>query len=212
MADPALQTAALAGLEFLVNKALQLDPATMNRLAELDGRVLLVHCHSPHIKVYCLPGIKGMQFKSWHDDAEVDSTLSGKLSQFVQLLQADDKAAALINGELSVHGNSQDFVALQSILAQLDVDWEQPIARVFGDVGGHQLGRLIRGGLAFGQQAQENLQTQLEQFVHQEAGVLPAREELESFYQDVSDLNLRVDRLQARVARVRQRLDNQNPA
>ena len=82
---------------------------------------------------------------------------------------------------------------------------------MFGDVGGHQLGRLIRGGLAFGQQAQENLQVQLEQFVHQEAGLLPAREELESFYQDVGDLNLRVDRLQARVARIQQRISKQNP-
>ncbi|MFK7731076.1 MAG: SCP2 domain-containing protein [Pseudomonadales bacterium] len=212
MADPALQTAALAGLEFVVNKALELDPATLKRLAELDGKVLLVHCHSPDIKVYCLPGKTGVQFKSWHDDNDVDSSLSGKLSQFVQLMQAQDKAAALINGELSVHGNSQDFVSLQAILAQLDIDWEQPIARVFGDVGGHQLGRLIRGGLAFGQQAQENLHTQLEQFVHQEAGILPARKELESFYQEVGDLNLRVDRLQARVARIAQRLAKQNPA
>lgn len=210
MADPALQTAALAGLEFVVNKALELDPATLNRLAELDGKVLLIHCQTPDIKVYCVPGADGVQFKSWHEQASVNSTLSGKLSQFVQLMQAEDKAAALINGELSVHGNSQDFVALQSILAQLDVDWEQPIARVFGDVGGHQLGRLIRGGLAFGQQAQENLHEQLEQFVHKEAGLLPARNELEGFYQEVGDLNLRVDRLQARVTRVRQRLDKQS--
>lgn len=211
MADPALQTAALAGLEFVVNKALELDPATLKRLSELDGKVLLIHCQSPDIKVYCLPGNTGVQFKSWHDEADVNSSLSGKLSQFVQLMQADDKAAALINGDLSVHGNSQDFVALQAILAQLDIDWEQPISRVFGDVGGHQLGRLIRGGLAFGQQAQENLQVQLEQFIHQEAGLLPAREELESFYQDVGDLNLRVDRLQARLARIQQRISKQNP-
>lgn len=212
MADPALQTAALAGLEFVVNKALELDPATLKRLAELDGKVLLIHCQSPDIKVFCLPDEAGVQFKSWHDEADVNSSLSGKLSQFVQLMQADDKAAALINGDLSVHGNSQDFVELQTILAQLDIDWEQPIARVFGDVGGHQLGRLIRGGLALGQQAQENLQVQLEQFVHQEAGLLPAREELDSFYQDVGDLNLRVDRLQARVARIQQRLAKQNSA
>ncbi|MEM8498218.1 MAG: SCP2 sterol-binding domain-containing protein [Pseudomonadota bacterium] len=212
MADPALQTAALAGLEFVVNKALGLDPATLKRLSELEGKVLLIHCQSPDIKVYCLPGETGVQLKSWHDDAEVNSSLSGKLSQFVQLMQADDKAAALINGDLSVRGNSQDFVALQTILEQLDIDWEQPIARVFGDVGGHQLGRLIRGGLAFGQQAQESLQVQLEQFLHQEAGVLPAREELESFYHDVGDLSLRVDRLQARIARTQQRLSKQNPA
>lgn len=202
MADPALHTAALAGLEYVVNKALELDPGTRNRLAQLNGKVLLIHCLSPDIKAYCLPTSDGLLLKSWQDDSHITSSLSGTFSDFVQLLQADDKAAALINGELTVRGESGDFIALQSALADLNVDWEQPLARIFGDVGGHQLGRFIRSSLALGKQLNENVHAQIEEFLHTEASLLPPRAELDAFYADISSLGQRVDRLEARVQRV----------
>ncbi len=206
MADPALQTAALAGLEFLINKALELDPATSHRLTALDGKVLLIHCFSPELKVYCVPSAGSVSLKSWEDENRINSSLSGNFSDFVQLLQADDKAAALINGNLSVHGDSGDFIELQTVLAELNIDWEQPLAKIFGDVGGHQLGRFIRNSLAVGKQLNENLQQQIEEFVHAEASLLPPRGELEQFYSNLGGLTQRVDRLQARIQRAQQRL------
>lgn len=202
--DPALQTAGLAGLEFLIQKALELDPATAQRLKTLEGKVLLIHCKSPELKVFCLPGEQGMQLKSWHDESQLSGALRGPMSEFIKLLQSDDKAAALINGGLTVEGNSNDFIALQSILTQLDVDWEQPIAKVLGDVGGHQLGRLIRGGLAARKRLHEFGEVELERFLHQRAGVLPSQAELEQFYSDVANLRQRVERLQARIDRAKQ--------
>lgn len=206
MADPALQTAALAGLEFVINKALELDPATSHRLSKLDGKVLLIHCLSPDVKVYCVPGDGSVALKSWEQDGRVNSSLTGAFSDYVQLLQAEDKAAALINGNLSVHGDSGDFIELQTALAELNVDWEQPLANVFGDIGGHQLGRFIRNSFAVGKQVNQSLQQQLEQLVHAEASLLPPRSELESFYSDVGGLSQRIDRLHARIQRVSQRL------
>jgi ubiquinone biosynthesis protein UbiJ len=40
---------------------------------------------------------------------------------------------------------------------------------------------------------------QLEEFIHEEARLAPSRLEVEDFYQDVQQLNQRVDRLQARI-------------
>lgn len=206
MSDPTLQTAALGSLEFLINKALELDPVTRQRLAEMNGKVLKIHCQSPEISVYCLLSKDGLKLQSWYEEDRVHSSISGRFSDYIQLFQAEDKAAALINGELSIYGDSGDFIALQSALAQLDVDWEKPLADLLGDVGGHQLGRFLRGAFAWGQQLNNNFQTQVEEFVHNEARLLPPREELEDFYSDVSALTLRVDRLQARIQRLKQGL------
>lgn len=209
MNDPALHTAALAGLEFLVQKALALDPATTQRLAKLEGKVLLVHCSTPDIKVYCLPGKNGLQLQSWYDEKHVSSSLEGSLSEFVSLLQAEDKAASLINGAFTVKGDSADFIALQEALAQLDIDWEQPLSRLVGDMGSHHIGKMLRGSLAWGKQAHSSMQRNVEEFIHEEARLLPPRLELDNFYSDVSSLGLRVDRLEARLQRLKQKKSNE---
>ncbi len=205
MSDPALHTAALAGLEFLVQKALSLDPSTTRKLAKLEGKVLLVHCSSPDIKVYCVPGKNGLQLRSWVDEKQVSSSLKGSLSEFISLLQSDDKTAALINGAFTVKGDSGDFIALQETLAQLDIDWEQPLSRLLGDVGSHQIGKMLRGSFAWGKQAHTSMLRNVEEFIHEEARLLPPRLELENFYSDVSAVGLRAERLEARLQRLKQK-------
>ena len=215
MADPALQTAALGSLEFVINKALELDPGSKLRLAEMQGVTLKIECTAPALHAYVQPGEHGILLKSWHEDPP-DSGISGTLSELTRLLQAQDKASALVNGGFQLQGDSAPLVQLQEILAQLDIDWEQPIARLLGDVAGHQIGKFIRGSLAWGRHASGSLQRNLEEFIHEEARLLPPRLELENFYADVSALNLRVDRLAARVRKARRQIipedDNRNPS
>ncbi len=205
MPDPALQTAALGSLEFVINKALELDPGSRARLAEMQGVTLKIECTTPAFHAYVQPDEHGIHLKSWYDGVP-DSGISGTLSELTRLAQAQDKASALVNGGFQIHGDSAPLVQLQEILAQLDIDWEQPIARVLGDVAGHQVGKFIRGSLAWGKHASGSLQRNVEEFIHEEARLLPPRLELENFYADVSALNLRVDRLAARVRKARRQL------
>lgn len=205
MTDPALQTAALGSLEFVINKALQLDPGTSARLAAMQGLTLKIECAAPAFTVYVQPGEQGLRLKSWNDLVP-DSGISGTLSEFTRLLQAQDKASALVNGAFRISGDSGPLLQLQEILVQLEIDWEQPIARLLGDVAGHQVGKFIRGSLAWGKHASGSLQRNVEEFIHEEARLLPPRLELENFYADVGALQLRVDRLAARVRKTRQNL------
>jgi ubiquinone biosynthesis protein UbiJ len=210
MIDPALHTAGLSGLEFLINRALTLDPATKARLGEMQGLVLEIHCESPELKAYCLPGAEGLELRGVVAEDQVSASLSGKMSDFIQLLQAEDKAAALVNGRLAVAGDSGHFLKLQAILAELDLDWEQALSKVFGDVASHQIGRFVRGALNFGQDTRGTLERHVEEFIHEEARLLPPRLELENFYADVRKLHSRSERLQARIERLKQRLEGNN--
>lgn len=206
MADPALQTAAFSGLAFIINKALELDPATTQRLGELEGLVLEIHCQSPELKAYCLPSAQGFELRSFHDPELISASLSGNLSDFVTLLQASDKAAALVNGKLSVSGDSGHFLKLQAIMADLDLDWEQALSTLFGDVASHQLGRFIRSSFSFGQETRNTLERHVEEFLHEEARLLPPKLELENFYDDVRLLHSQSERLQARISRLQQKI------
>lgn len=203
--DPALRTAALAAVEALLNRALHLSPGGREALAGLEGEVFALHCSAPRLDAYLQPASDGVRLMStW--DGEVTTSLRGEAAEFSALATADDPAAALINGGLELHGDSAALIELQKIIAGLDPDWEAPLVDTLGDVAGHQLAGLLRGGFSWGRQAGEGLARQLSEFIQEEARLTPPRLELEDFYRDVQDLGLRVERLDSRIARLRRRI------
>ncbi len=203
--DPTLVTALLAAVESGLNRALELAPETRTRLEPFEESVFALHCESPRIDVYLRPGGSGIQLMGAYD-GPVTTSVRGVASDFAELATAKDPAAALINGQLELEGDSAPLLELQAILADLDMDWEAPLVEALGDVAGHQLAQALRTTHSWGRQATASLTRQLEEFIHEEARFSPPRLELEDFYRDVQALVLRVDRLQSRVERLRKRL------
>jgi len=203
--NPTLHTAALAGLEAALNRALQLSPGGAATLAPLRDRVFALHCTAPQVDVFLQPTDQGVRLMGLYD-GPVTTSLRGEASDFAALASAEDPAAALINGKLELHGDSAPLLELQRLVAGLDVDWEAPLVDTLGDVAGHQLAEMLRGGFRWGRQAGSGLLRQLEEFIHEEARLSPPRLELEDFYRDVQELGLRVERLESRIARLRRKL------
>jgi ubiquinone biosynthesis accessory factor UbiJ len=204
-ADPALHTAALAALEAAVNRALALSPGSLGALAQLEDSVFALHCTAPKIDVYLHPGAHGIRLTGAHF-GPVTTSITGKATDFTELATSRDPTATLINGGLELAGDSASLIELQRILAAVDVDWEAPLVSALGDVAGHQLAQMLRDAFTWGRQASNSLSRQVVEFVQEEARLAPPRLEVEDFYRDVHELNLRVDRLESRTARLRQRL------
>lgn len=200
-----LHAAALAGLERAINAALALDPAACQRLAELAGTVIAIHCSVPAASVFVLPGRAALQLRSVYEQ-KPDCTVSGKASDFIAVLGATDKATALVNGGLHISGDSAPLLALEKALAGLDLDWEQRLAVVIGDIPAHQLGRGVRGTLRWGARTHEALLRHVEEFVHEEARLAPPRLEVEDFFTDLQALAQRTERAEAGSRRLARKL------
>ena len=203
--SPTLHTAGIAALETAINAALNLAPESEAALAGLHGKVFALHVTSPVLDVYLRPGPEGMDLMGVYE-GEVTTSVRGAAADFAELATAADPAAALINGELEIGGDSAPLLELQRVVSQLDVDWEAPLTGQFGDVAGHQLAELLRGSFRWGRQASTSLARQLGEFIHEEARLSPPRLELEDFYRDVQELTLRAERLQSRIERLRKRV------
>lgn len=206
--NPTLHTAGLAAAETALNRALQLAPAGAGRLVDLGDCVFALHCTAPQVDIYMQPEGQRMRLMGIYD-GPVTTSIRGKASDFTELATARDPAATLINGDLELHGDSGPLLELQSILSQLDVDWEAPLVGALGDVAGHQLAQFLRDSFRWGKQASSSFGRQLEEFIHEEARLCPPRLELEDFYRDVQELGLRVERLESRAARLRKKLRQQ---
>jgi ubiquinone biosynthesis protein UbiJ len=195
-------TAAIAALETLVNKALLLDLSTKNSLTSLENHVFLFHCNDPELSLYVIPGYNEIRLCGFFE-GEANTSLTGSFGEFINLAKADDPANALINGNLELHGDSNALMTLQTIAKNLEIDWELPLSRLFGNVIGHQLGRGLRQSFRFGSQAIKGIKRQLDDFLVEESDLIAPNWQIEKFFRDIDQLALRTERVEAKLKKYR---------
>lgn len=210
---PTLRTAAFAALEGAVNTALRLDPASRQKLAALSGRVFHLECSKPDLDIFLIPQQDGVQLAAqW--EGEITAGLSGSGDDFAQLLHSSDPGATLINGNMTVIGDSKALLQLRDIAAQLDLDWEAPLTNIFGDIVGHQMARSLRFGHRLFTDATKSLRRQVRDYLQDDLLVngdtlFVQRSQFEQFSTAISGVNARSEQLLARAARLQQQIAQQ---
>lgn len=190
-------------LELLINQALRLDPATSGQLHNLAGKSIRIECSEPSFQVVILLGNDNIELQPFTGQ-KVTSHLTGNLAAFSDLLTATDKVATLINGNLRLQGDSQLLMELQKILQNLDLDWEFQLARLIGDLPAHWLGKLGRDSFHWLKSTQPVFMRHLQEFILEEAQLSPTKQEMEQFIHGVQDTLQQTERLEAKIARLKQ--------
>ncbi|MCG7198345.1 SCP2 sterol-binding domain-containing protein [Marinobacter pelagius] len=194
---PTLLAAASAIVENALNQALELDPAGREALMQaLTGPVQL-NITAPVALTYTLDRA-GQRVKVSSQPSEQPALqISGRPVAFAALAVGDDRVFS--DGRLDVNGDTGLAHQLQRALNQLDPDWEAAMARHIGDVPAHFLGKRIRNAVKWSRQAIHAMNANLEEYIHEESRALPGRRELEATFGDIDELNLRTERLEARL-------------
>lgn len=198
-----LRITALAALERVINVGLHYDPGTAHALASLHGHVFAIESTDPSFTLYLHVDVPITLTERYEGD--VTTRIVGTLQDFVRLAVAEDPASALINSDISVHGKSGPLIELQKILKHLDIDWEEPIADVLGEVPAHQIGIGLRKTAKWAKTLPPMLQQRLEKHLFDEAKLLPRREDVDAWVKDVAKLNISIERLRARITQLQQR-------
>ena len=199
--DPALQVAILGAIETALAQALQYAPQTRAELGKLSGNSIRIRVVQPALETTLLLAERP-ELRSVYED-KASASIEGKLSDFLQVATAEDPAIALINGELKIRGDTRLLQQVQTLVAELDLDWEAPISAVAGDVVGHQIGKGLRAFFRWGQHSRLALERQLSEYILEEARLTPSPLELEDFYRDLRHLQQRLDRCEARLKRLK---------
>jgi ubiquinone biosynthesis protein UbiJ len=192
---------AVESLETALNAYLSLDPEASRRLADLSGRVIAIEVQGVGLRLYLVPGPHGVQILR-RIEGDPDCVLSGTPIALARLGASREQADELFSGGVRVSGDTEVGQRFGRILGSLDVDWEEQLSRVTGDLLAHQVGRGLRGLLRWAGGARRTLEQDLGEYVQEELRLLPGRLEVEAFLGDVDDLRDEVERLEARVARL----------
>ncbi|KIQ96086.1 SCP2 sterol-binding domain-containing protein [Lysobacter sp. A03] len=199
----ALKPLAGRALQVALNRALALDPQTRESLTALDGRRVALHLSSPPLALQIR--VAGGQLEVGPVDAadasdlSIRSTLSGLLGQ-LPFLRNDDAPPV---GRLRMEGDADLARRLQRLAESFDPDWQQPFARVFGDVLGVQIANALSAGLKQARVVAGELAGSAAEYVTEESRDVVPRAELDAFHDDVDAMRDDVERLVARVGRLR---------
>lgn len=197
-----LLTPLLKPLQIAINRLLAMDPESSAQLARFENKVIEIYLQPPGLSVYMILGAGGLDLLD-ELDGQADTRMMGSPLQLGLMGLRDQGTRPLFSGNVTIEGDIQLGQDFQRFLKQLDIDFEEPVAQVFGDVVAHQLGESARALAAWGREAAESFDANVSEYLREETQTLPGQFEIDRFNRDVDTLRLDTDRLEAKVQRLK---------
>ena len=197
----------LAAMEAALNQLFAMDPESFARLADFKGRIIAFHITDMDQWLYFFPDKQGMQIIS-HYEGEPDTVISGSLLAFAKMALAEDqeKTRSVFKGDIKITGDMALGQHFQALFQQLDIDWEEHLSHITGDVLAHSLGNVARGVLDFGKQLFNSLGMDVSEYLQYETRDIASGPEIQHFNQQVDTIRNDVERAEARIKRLEQAL------
>ncbi len=181
-----------------ISQLIRLDPGGLERLAALDGRTLLIDLETTGVRLQITFVPDGLRLQAAGEDAQADACIRGKPADLLALARDPESGG----GAVHFSGDLGLVRSVRTLFARLDVDWEEQVARVLGDIPAHQLGRLARDTLHWLRHSHQAVETSLAEYLTEESRTLPSATEVDIFLSAVDRLREDADRLQARIRRL----------
>ena len=198
------QAQLLVRLSTAIMQVLNTDSLASARLNELAGRVIALQVSGFSTTVYAALD-RGCLILATSAVREPDVTLTGRIADFAAFAQARRNAQTMPAGKLQIQGDLATAQAIQRLLDNLAIDWEALLATRVGDIAAHQIGRGVRRGLAWVREARAAWAQDIPAYLQTETQWVPTAEDVEALTRDGMTLVSDVDRLAARVDRLRAR-------
>jgi len=194
-----------ATIETAFNRLLALDPETATQLAEMEGKIICLQLDGLSIKLYLFPSADEVMILD-DFDGEADTTISGTPIALAKLGMASDKQAEMFAGDVTINGDLKLGRKFNRIFASLDIDWEEQLSKVVGDMAARSFGNLTRSLFSWHDRNQHSMKLNVGEYLQEEVHYLPSKNEIDYFCKQVDTLRDDVSRFEARL----QRLEHQN--
>jgi ubiquinone biosynthesis protein UbiJ len=186
--------------ESAINQALRLDSYTRQRLQAFIGKVIAVEPDGLGLCIYLIPQESGIHLAS-HYDGAVNVWLRGGVFSLSRLLAKED-SRLFSSGDVRLEGEAGLAQRFSATLRGLEIDWEELLAKAWGDAPAHQAGQLWRKGRRWGLDNVDTARQNLSEYMQEEIRVCPPAAEIAAFMDEVDEARAGVERLEQRIDRL----------
>ena len=190
------QIVILDSAEKMVNKLLSLDEETLDALATLEGDVVEIGVLNTDIRLFILPSARGLALKSKYEDKS-DVSIKGTPAALLGMITAERVGA----GNVEIIGNVGLAHKLQSTLKNMDIDWEEYLSQIIGDIAAHKVGNFVRDISQLAKASARTIGMDISEYLRYEKEALLDQSELDEFNHAVDKVRNDVERLQKRIER-----------
>ena len=187
----------LDSVEKMVNKVLSLDEETVALLATLAGNVIEIDVLDTEFRMFILPSGKGVTLETDYE-GKADVAIKGTPSALLGMISAEKIGA----GDVEINGNVELAKKFQSILRDVEIDWEEYLSKFVGDIAAHKIGNFLRRVSRFAKESGKTIGMDISEYLRYEKEALLDKSEVDEFNQAVDKLRDDVERLQKRLERL----------
>ena len=191
-------------LETSINLVLKKDPATLEKFARLQDKVIAFELTELDLTFYLFPHTEGVQVQYIYD-GQADTTLQGSPLAFINM-SLGDASESFFSGEIRIKGDIELGQHFKRLLDQLDLDWEEWLSEYTGDFVAFKAGSLVRDLHSWGKNTFKTLQLDAQEYIQDEGQLSPHSDEIEAFTNNISQLRDHTARLEARILRLQKQL------
>jgi ubiquinone biosynthesis accessory factor UbiJ len=190
------------GLESAFNRYFHLDPTAGARLTGLDGRVIALELRGLDLMLVFRVQDQGIALID-DPDRKPDTVLRGTPLGIIRLgFGRGNATGTLFSGDVEISGDVETGQAFKAVLDAIEIDWEEQLARLTGDLLAHQMGNAARHTGRWLDHTRLTLEQDLSEYLQEELRVVPTRIEIENLIEDIGRLGMDTDRLEARLRRM----------
>jgi len=188
-------------LESALNRYIRLDLDVGELLAPIAGKVIELTIEPFGETLYLCPTTDAIQVLDAYP-GEPDTRITGSLWSLGLMGVSAKPMRSVFSGEVKIEGDVSTGRKFQALFDKLNIDLEEKLSQVTGDVIAHQIGNLFRAGSRWTRQSLRTFELNLSEFLQEETRDLPAGPEADIFYRHVDELRTDFDRLSCRIERL----------
>ncbi|MEQ1621523.1 MAG: SCP2 sterol-binding domain-containing protein [Methylococcales bacterium] len=197
----AIKPLLISVLESALNTYLALDQNSAQLLAPLAGKVIAVNIQPFDETIYLCPSNDAIQLLDQFP-GQADTLLTGSLSALGFMGLSATPMRAIFSGNVKIEGDIHAGQKFQDLFVKLNINLEQHLAKLTGETIANNISQFFRSGKDWSQESLETFRLNTAEFLQEETRELPAKAEIELFFQRVDDLRTDFDRLQSRIDRL----------
>ena len=195
--------------EELLNRVLAKAPHLQSQLVKFAGKSLQINVHPPSIMVTALlekGRIRLLSTEAELLDIQITASITGNVGQLLPLILEKRDNRPLSNPALAITGDASFIQELHASLSSLDIDWEDYLAPLLGNLITNELSHISNDIRNWSKQASVNMRRNVNEYLTEEERIFPKKEQLDDFSEELDYLKIRIDRINAKASILDQKL------